>query len=121
MDTAAIVIDAQSGIGVNTRRLFDEAGKAGLGRVVVINKMDGENIDFEALIGSVQDLWGPACALLTARALGLFGVGFNCTPVVDLDEGHEGNGIGDLGEERSHPGVDSMPTGSITSRVTCPN
>ncbi len=65
VDTAAIVINAQSGIEVNTRRVFDEAGKAGLGRIVVINKMDGENIDFDGVINSIQELWGPACALLT--------------------------------------------------------
>ena len=31
VDTAAIVINAQSGIEVNTRRVFAEAKKAGLG------------------------------------------------------------------------------------------
>ena len=46
VDTAVIVINAQSGIEVNTRRVFDEAGKAGLGRMIVINKMDADNIDF---------------------------------------------------------------------------
>ena len=34
-------------------------------------------------------------ATLMARAVRLAGLNFNCTPVVDLDEGHEGNGIGD--------------------------
>ncbi len=63
MDTAAIVINAQSGIEVNTRRCFDEAGKAGVGRIIVINKLDGENIDFPALLASVQELWGNACVL----------------------------------------------------------
>ena len=65
VDTAVVTVNAQSGIEVNTRRVFDEAGKAGIGRVVVINKMDGENIDFDALIASIQELWGTGCALLT--------------------------------------------------------
>ncbi len=64
VDTAAIVIDAQSGIGVNTRRMFDEAGKAGLGRMIIITKMDGDNVDFPALVDGIKELWGPACALL---------------------------------------------------------
>lgn len=34
-------------------------------------------------------------ASLMARAVRVAGLNFNCTPVVDLDEGHEGNGIGD--------------------------
>ncbi len=64
VDTAAIVINAQSGIEVNTRRVFDEAGKTGLGRMIVINKMDAENIDFAALMRSIQELWGNSCVLL---------------------------------------------------------
>src|SRR5271156_2576640 len=32
VETAAIVIDAHSGLGVNTRRVFQEAGELGLGR-----------------------------------------------------------------------------------------
>ncbi len=64
VDTAAIVIDAQSGIEVNTRRVFDEAGKAGVGRMIVINKMDAENVDFSALLTAIREMWGTACVLL---------------------------------------------------------
>src|SRR3954453_9688614 len=49
VDTAAIVINPHSGIEVNPRRVFKEAEKAGVGRIVVINKMDEHNIDFPAL------------------------------------------------------------------------
>ncbi len=61
VDTAAIVINAHSGIGVNTRRTFQEAGKLHLGRVIIINKMDEENIDFPQLLGEIQELFGKAC------------------------------------------------------------
>jgi len=64
VDTVAVVINAQAGIEVNTRRVFQEAGRAGVGRMLVINKMDAENVNFPALIASIQKLWGPACALL---------------------------------------------------------
>ena len=64
VDTALIAVDAHSGIEVNTRRVFNEAGKAGLGRMIVISKMDGENIDFPALIDSIRELWGNQCVLL---------------------------------------------------------
>ena len=64
VDMAAVVINAQSGIEVNTRRVFAEAAKAGLGRMIVLNKMDGDNIDFSAVIESIQKLWGNACVLL---------------------------------------------------------
>lgn len=64
VDIAAIAINAQSGIEVNTRRVFEEAGKAGLGRMIVITKMDAENIDFATLIDNIQELWGTSCVLL---------------------------------------------------------
>jgi len=64
VDTAAVVINAQAGIEVNTRRVFEEAGKANVGRIIVINKMDADNIDFPALIDSIKELWGTACVLL---------------------------------------------------------
>ena len=64
VDTAAIVINAQSGIEVNTRRVFAEAKKAGCGRVIIINKMDADNINFEKLIDSIQDVFGTECVLL---------------------------------------------------------
>ena len=58
------MINAQSGIDVNTRRVFNEAGKAGLGRFIVINKMDADNIDFPALVENIQEMFGKACQLL---------------------------------------------------------
>lgn len=64
VDTALIAIDAHSGIEVNTRRVFSEAEKVGAGRMIVITKMDGENIDFPALIAAIRDLWGNKCVLL---------------------------------------------------------
>ena len=64
VDTAVIVINAQSGIEVNTRRVFQEAKKAGLGRMIAINKMDAENIDFPALVDQIRELWGSTCVLL---------------------------------------------------------
>lgn len=63
VDTALIVVNAHTGIEVNTRRVFNEAGRAGVGRMIVISKMDGDNIDFPALIESIREMWGPQCVL----------------------------------------------------------
>ncbi len=63
VDTAVIVINAHSGIEVNTRRVFKEAEKAGIGRMIVINKMDEHNIEFPALIERIRDAFGNKCAL----------------------------------------------------------
>src|ERR1041385_5988304 len=60
-DTAVIVINAHSGIEVNTRRVFKEAEKAGIGRVIIITMMDGDNIDFPGLVETIRETFGNAC------------------------------------------------------------
>ena len=64
VDTALIVINAQSGIEVNTRRVFKESEALGLGRMICVTKMDGDNIDFDGLISGIQEMWGSRCVLL---------------------------------------------------------
>ena len=44
--------------------IFQEAGAAGVGRMIVINKLDAENIDFPGLLASIKDLFGSACVPL---------------------------------------------------------
>ena len=63
-DTALIVLNATSGVEVNSRRVFNEAGKAGIGRMIVINKMDSDNIDFAGLVADIREIWGNSCVLL---------------------------------------------------------
>ncbi|MBM3999454.1 MAG: elongation factor G [Planctomycetes bacterium] len=63
VELTLVVINAHSGIEVNTRRVFDEAGKAGIPRAILINKMDSDNLDFPALVDSIRELWGNRCAL----------------------------------------------------------
>jgi elongation factor G len=64
VDTACIMINAQSGIAVNTRRTFQEAGKAGIGRIIILNKLDGDNVDYPKLLAAIKQLWGAACVPL---------------------------------------------------------
>ena len=64
VDTVVIEINAQSGIGVTTRRMFSEAQKAGVARFIAINKMDADNVDFPALVETIQEMFGRACQLL---------------------------------------------------------
>jgi len=86
VDTAAIVINAASGIEVNTRRVFQEAKKAGLGRMIVINRMDGDNIDFLTLVDNIQELFGKSCVLLNVplgQGAGFRGVASTLKPPAD--------------------------------------
>jgi elongation factor G len=66
VDTAVIVVSATGGIQVNTRRMFNEAGKRGLARVIVINKLDSENIHFDDLLKNIRETFGKACVLFNA-------------------------------------------------------
>lgn len=88
VDTAVIVIDAHSGIGVNTRRVFQEAGKRGVGRIIVINKLDAENVDFPGLLANVQELFGHACIpynVPLGHGTGYKGVASALTPPAKAD------------------------------------
>jgi elongation factor G len=63
VETAVLVISAFDGIKVNTRRMFNEAGKRNLGRLIVINKMDAENVNFQELIDTIRGTFGTNCVL----------------------------------------------------------
>jgi len=62
VETAIVTINAHAGIQVNVRRVFREATERGLGRMIVLNKMDSENIDFDGLIAAIQETFGNQCA-----------------------------------------------------------
>jgi len=64
VETAVICVEASGGIKVNTRRMFDEAEKAGCGRIIAITKMDAENIEFGPLLESLKEVFGMQCVLL---------------------------------------------------------
>jgi elongation factor G len=60
-ETAIIVISAASGIETNTRKMFALAAEANMPRVIVVNKMDAENVSFGELIKGIQETFGPQC------------------------------------------------------------
>ena len=60
-ETSLIVISASSGIETNTRRLFELATKSGLSRIIVINKVDADNVDLAELLGNISETFGPQC------------------------------------------------------------
>jgi elongation factor G len=80
VETAAIVIDAHRGIEVNTRRLFDEANRAGVARVIVLNKLDSDNVRFDAVITRIQETFGKECVLLQSPV----GLGHGFSSVLNL-------------------------------------
>jgi elongation factor G len=63
-DTALIVISAQTGIELSTERMFTLAGERGLCRMIVVNKIDADNIDLSALVEEIRERFGKQCLLL---------------------------------------------------------
>src|SRR5260370_567566 len=66
VENAVIVVSAPNGIEVNTRRMFNEAGRRGLARMFVVNKMDADNIRFDAHLETMRATFGKGCVLLDA-------------------------------------------------------
>ncbi|MBQ9454564.1 MAG: elongation factor G [Thermoguttaceae bacterium] len=84
VDNAAIVINAQSGIEVNTRRVFHAAKDLGLGCFIVINKCDGDNIEFDELVEQIKDVFGSECFLMNKP--NAVGSGFSAVESLLQDE-----------------------------------
>jgi len=61
VENVVLAVSGPSGIEVNTRRLFHEAGKMGLGRFIAITKMDAENVDYMADLTAIRETFGPQC------------------------------------------------------------
>jgi elongation factor G len=80
VETAVIVLSAGNGIEVNTRRMFAEAGRRGIARMLVINKLDADNIKFEQLLKTLGDTFGKGCVLFNAP----IGIGAQFTGVVSV-------------------------------------
>ncbi|HKQ49528.1 MAG TPA: elongation factor G [Phycisphaerae bacterium] len=59
VETAVIVVNASAGVQVNTRRLKDQAAANGLARVVVVNRIDGENVHLDDLMKALKETIGP--------------------------------------------------------------
>ncbi|MDR2710324.1 MAG: elongation factor G [Burkholderiales bacterium] len=61
IETAAVVINAQAGIEMITSRMMDWTAKRELCRLVIINKIDAENVDLPAVLAAVREAFGSEC------------------------------------------------------------
>jgi len=60
-ETACLVISAPAGIETNTRKLFELTARANMPRLIVVNKIDAENIDLPLLYKNIRESFGPQC------------------------------------------------------------
>jgi len=64
VDTALIVINAQTGIELMTERMMRAAQHRGLACMIVVNKIDADNLDLAGLMAEIRERFGPACKFL---------------------------------------------------------
>jgi elongation factor G len=57
-DFALAVIHAQHGLGVGTDRAWDYATAYGIPKMIVVNALDKENVDFDAVVKATQEHFG---------------------------------------------------------------
>ena len=57
-ETAIVVVNAHDGVGVATRKIFRRARDAGLACVIVLTRIDSENLDGPALLDQIQSAIG---------------------------------------------------------------
>ena len=70
VETAAVVINAQMGIEMVTTRMMQWAGARKLCRVLIVNKIDAENVDLPALLKDIQEVFGKECLPINLPADG---------------------------------------------------
>ncbi len=61
VETAVIVISAADGLTVNTRRAWSVAKKNHMAKIIVLTKLDGENVNFDERIDQIQSQFGKHC------------------------------------------------------------
>jgi elongation factor G len=70
VDTAAIVVNAQNGVEMITSRMMQWARKRDLCRMIIVNKIDAENVDLPGLLARIQAAFGRECLPINLPADG---------------------------------------------------
>ncbi len=60
-ETAAVVINAQTGVDMVSRRMMQVAQEQRLCRMIIVNKIDAEDLDLKALLDQIRSAFGPEC------------------------------------------------------------
>ncbi len=93
-ETAILVISATAGIETNTRKMFQLATEANKPRLIVINKMDAENVIWRELLKNIRDTFASQCRCANLPAADRTSV-IDCivndsgdSPVMDVGQAH---------------------------------
>jgi len=61
VETAALVINAQDGVDMICRKMMDAAKAQGLCRMIIINKIDAEELNLKKLLTEIREAFGQEC------------------------------------------------------------
>jgi len=93
-ETAAVVINAQSGVELLTSRMMQWAAERNLCRFIIVNKIDAENVDHKSILAKLQDAFGKECLPINLPADGGKSV-VDCffeptgkSEIMDVDQAH---------------------------------
>ncbi len=70
VETVGIVINAQNGIEMIGSRMMHWAADRKLCRIVIVNKIDAENVDLPAILARIQESFGKECLPINLPAAG---------------------------------------------------
>ena len=84
VETAAIVINAAAGIEPMAQRMMAYATERGLDRLVIVNRIDAQDVDLSAVLADIQAAFGKECLPLNLPDAG-------ATQVVDCFYNREGH------------------------------
>lgn len=65
VETGILCVSAAGHLTFHARRLFEEMGKAGLGRAIVMTHLDHENADFDSLLDELVSTFGDVVVPMT--------------------------------------------------------
>jgi elongation factor G len=85
VENVVLAVSGPAGIEVNTRRIFQEARRLGLGRFIAVTKMDAENVDYRADLEAIRETFGSQCVPFNVPV----GQGSAFSGVIDVLQEHE--------------------------------
>lgn len=84
VETAAVVINAAAGIEPMAQRMMAYAAERGLDRLIIVNRIDAQDVDLSAVLADIQAAFGKECLPLNLPDAG-------ATQVVDCFYSREGH------------------------------
>jgi elongation factor G len=70
VETAAVIINAQSGVELVTQRMMDHAARRKLCRLIVVNQIESDGAGLQAVLAQVKECFGNECLPLNLPARG---------------------------------------------------